>query len=136
MTTGDGDSNQRRAPAAPVAEADGTGLPQAAEAGALEDVDDVPVDRLARPARAEAEARDLARPHRSDYARLFDALARLAQVSGTAPDLLTVYRALVQFACASCPANGLYVSRYDEERHERRCVYAWSEGIEEDVAAL
>src|SRR2546423_587073 len=70
------------------------------------------------------------------YTLLLEALARLAQDSGTAPDLVTVSRALVQFACASCPANGLYVSRYDPERQEMRCVYAWNAGLEQDHSAL
>src|SRR5438067_1776659 len=70
--------------------------------------------------------RDASPPARSAYTLLLEALARLAQDGGTASDLLTVYRALVQFACASCPATGLYVTRYDAERREMRCVYAWT----------
>ncbi len=63
-------------------------------------------------------------------------LAALAQAVGTARDLTGVYRALLDFTLSVVPTNGLFVSLYDEERAQRTCVYAWSEGEEHDVSHL
>ncbi|CAN5573778.1 hypothetical protein BH20CHL6_BH20CHL6_08320 [soil metagenome] len=67
---------------------------------------------------------------------VLDRLAELAQSVGTARDLQTVYRALLEFAVATTPTSGIFVSLYDAERQERTCVYAWSAGHEEDVSRL
>jgi PAS domain S-box-containing protein len=71
-----------------------------------------------------------------EYQHLLERLGTLAQQVGTARDLATVFRALEQFIAASVPSNGLFISLYDAERQERTCVYAWSEGVEEDVSTL
>jgi PAS domain S-box-containing protein len=71
-----------------------------------------------------------------DYEQLLDRLASLAQAVGAASDLNTVYRALLKFALISTPCNGIFVSLYYPERKQRICVYAWSEGREENVTSL
>ena len=67
---------------------------------------------------------------------LLEHLANLAQSVGTADDLPGLYRALRQFAEASAPCDALYVTLYDQAQQARVCVYAYSNGREEDVAGL
>lgn len=71
-----------------------------------------------------------------DYERLLARLASLAQALAVASDLAAVYRSLLEFVRNSGPCNGMFVALYDPDRKERRCVYAWSEGREEDVTHL
>ncbi len=75
-------------------------------------------------------------PERLDESALLARLGALAQSVGTAPDLLTVHRALRDYIRAISPTHGLFISRYDPERAERTAVYAWSEGEEMDVSQL
>ena len=75
-------------------------------------------------------------PPEREYGRLLDRLGQLAQTLGTARDLLTVFRALRDFAIASMPFNGIFVSLYDPRRAVRTAVYAWSEGKEIDLPDL
>ena len=70
------------------------------------------------------------------YERLLDRMATLSQVFGTAHDLTSVFRALRDFALASTPGIGIFISLYDQERNERTAVYAWSEGQEIDLSTL
>jgi PAS domain S-box-containing protein len=86
--------------------------------------------------RSEEELRQADRRSIEAYERLLDRLALLAQALATAPRLEDVFRALLEFVVVSAPCNGMFVSLYDAARQERRCVYAWSEGREEDVAML
>ena len=65
---------------------------------------------------------------------LLDHLAALAQAVGTADDLMGLYRALRQYAQASAPCDGLYVTLFNHEQQERRVVYAYNDGREEDVS--
>ena len=69
-------------------------------------------------------------------ASVIERLADLAAATAAAPDLLAVHRALRDFALATTPTRGIFVSRYDAERRERTAVYAWSEGEEIDVSTL
>ncbi len=71
-----------------------------------------------------------------EYQHLLERLGTLAQRVGTARDLAAVFRPLERFIAASVPSNGLFISLYDAEREERTCVYALSEGVEEDVSTL
>jgi PAS domain S-box-containing protein len=71
-----------------------------------------------------------------EYEQLLEKLASLAQSLGTARDLLIVYRALRDFALASTPCSGIFVSLYDQKGNVRRAAYAWSEGEEVDVSNL
>ena len=63
-------------------------------------------------------------------------LARLAQELGTARDLIHVFRALRVYIEAVTGNNAVYVSLLDPVLQLRRCVYAWSDGAEVDVAEL
>ena len=58
-------------------------------------------------------------------------LAGLAEAVGTASDIAGLYRGLRQFAQASAPCDGMYVTLFDHERQERLVVYAYSDGEEE-----
>jgi signal transduction histidine kinase len=71
-----------------------------------------------------------------EYEQLLERLATLAQAFGVARDLTSVFRALCDFAVASTPCNGIFISLYDEDRDERNAVYAWSEGQEVDLSTL
>lgn len=70
------------------------------------------------------------------YEKLLERLARLAQVVGTASDLLTVYRGLHEFAEVSVPCDGICVSLFDAERELRTCTYLGRNGIEDDLSRL
>lgn len=71
-----------------------------------------------------------------EYQQLLVRIAGLAQQVGTADDLVTVCRALVSFVQTSAPCNGIFVALYDAEQQQRTCIYAWSEGEEEEVSDL
>ncbi|MDQ3938418.1 MAG: hypothetical protein M3253_07030, partial [Chloroflexota bacterium] len=73
---------------------------------------------------------------RPDAGALLAHLAALAESLGTAPDLLTVHRALRDYVRAISSTHGIFISRYEPERAERVAVYAWSEGQESDVSTL
>jgi PAS domain S-box-containing protein/putative nucleotidyltransferase with HDIG domain len=92
---------------------------------------DISERKAAEAALQEANARAI-----REYRHLLDRLATLAQAVGTADDLISISRALLDFVKASAPCNGIFVALYDAERQERRCIYAWSEGEEEDVGQL
>lgn len=72
----------------------------------------------------------------SDEPHLLDRLGTLTQAVGTARNLATVFRALQQFVVSCVPCNAIFISRYDSEQQARVCVYAWAEGVEEDVSTL
>ncbi|MGB7924342.1 MAG: ATP-binding protein [Pyrinomonadaceae bacterium] len=86
--------------------------------------------------RAEQALREANQRALTEYERLLDRVASLAQTLGTARNLATIFRALLDFAITSTPCSGLFISLYDEERDVRHAVYAWSEGEEEDLSKL
>jgi PAS domain S-box-containing protein len=96
--------------------------------GILEDID-------ARK-RAEQTLREADRRAILGYEGLLDRLAILSQELATASDLDGVFRSLRHFVEMSAPCNGMFVSLYHAASRQRRCVYAWSEGREEDVTQL
>jgi PAS domain S-box-containing protein len=71
-----------------------------------------------------------------EYERLLERIAVLAQALGTARDLLTVYRALRDFAVVSVPCVGIFISLYDPQKEWRTAAYAWGDDEEADVSAL
>ncbi|MGB7926374.1 MAG: CHASE domain-containing protein [Pyrinomonadaceae bacterium] len=71
-----------------------------------------------------------------EYERLLVRLASLGQALGTARELMTVFHALREFAIASVPCIGLFISLYDAQREARTAAYAWGEGEEVDVSEL
>jgi PAS domain S-box-containing protein len=72
----------------------------------------------------------------TEYEHLLDRVTGLAHTLGTARDLVAVFRALKDFAIASVPGSGIFISLYDPASRTRSPVYAWSEGEEVDVSAL
>jgi len=71
-----------------------------------------------------------------EYERLLERIAIMAQKLGSARELLAIYRALLEFARASAPCDGLFVSLYDSAQDVRTAVYGWGDEIEIDVSEL
>jgi len=72
----------------------------------------------------------------NEYEHLLDRLVSLADTLGTARDLVAIFRALRDFAIASVPCIGVFVSLYDAERKQRTAAYAWGDGEEVEVSKL
>lgn len=71
-----------------------------------------------------------------EYEHLLDRLTHLAESFGQARDLVTIFRALRDFATASVPCIGIFISLYEQSREVRTAVYAWGDGEEFDVSQL
>lgn len=71
-----------------------------------------------------------------EYERLLLRITSLAQALGTARDLVTIFRALRDFAVASVPCIGIFISLYDPRRDVRTAAYAWGDEEEFDVSQL
>jgi len=89
---------------------------------------DITTRRMAEEALREADQRAL-----SEYERLLEKVAKLAQVLGTARDLPVIFGGLKEFALLSVPCNGLFVSLYDSVRNVRTACYGWADGEELDT---
>ncbi|HEV2914762.1 MAG TPA: ATP-binding protein [Pyrinomonadaceae bacterium] len=72
----------------------------------------------------------------TEYENLLERISPLAQALGTARDLLTVFRALLDFTLASMPCIGIFIALYDPKRNVRTAAYAWGDGAEVDVSSL
>ncbi|HEX8142995.1 MAG TPA: ATP-binding protein [Pyrinomonadaceae bacterium] len=72
----------------------------------------------------------------TEYESLLERLNPLAQALGTARDLSTIYRALLDFTRASMPCIGIFIALYDAKRNVRTAAYAWGDGEEVDVSSL
>jgi PAS domain S-box-containing protein len=72
----------------------------------------------------------------TEYESLLQRLVPLAQALGTARDLLTIFRALLDFTRASMPCIGIFIALYDDKRKVRTAAYAWGDGAEVDVMNL
>lgn len=92
---------------------------------------DITQRKLAEAAMHEADQRAI-----TEYERLLDRVAALAQTLGMARDLTTIFRALREFVNTSAKCCGFFISLYDAERHMQNAVYAWSESEEEDLSRL
>ncbi len=92
---------------------------------------DISTRRQAEEALRQADQRAL-----SEYERLLEKLAGLAQTLGTARDLLAIFRGLREFTLLSVPCNGLFVSLYDRIRDVRTACYGWGDGVEIDTSEL
>jgi PAS domain S-box-containing protein len=92
---------------------------------------DITTRRHAEEALRQADQRAL-----SEYERLLERVAGLAQTLGTARDLLAIFRGLREFALLSVPCEGFFVSLYDPVRDVRTACYGWAEGQEIDVSEL
>lgn len=71
-----------------------------------------------------------------EYERLLERLSPLAEALGTARDLHTIYRALLDFALSSMPCIGIFIALYDPLKNVRTAAYAWGDGEEVDVSNL
>jgi PAS domain S-box-containing protein len=92
---------------------------------------DITNRRLAEEALRHADQRAL-----SEYERLLDRVAGLAQTLGTSRDLLAIFQGLREFTLVSVPCNGFFVSLYDPIRDVRTACYGWADGQEIDVSEL
>jgi PAS domain S-box-containing protein len=92
---------------------------------------DITERRRAEEALREADQRAL-----SEYERLLERVSLLSQALGTARDLVTIFRALRDFAVVSAPCDGLFVSLYDPNRDVRTACYGWGDQREVDVSEL
>jgi len=90
---------------------------------------DITTRRLAEEALRQADQRAL-----SEYERLLEKVAKLAQTLGTARDLGVIFGGLKEFAQLSVPCNGLFVSLYDPIRNVRTACYGWADGEELDIS--
>jgi PAS domain S-box-containing protein len=105
------------------------------EKGTLIGIVGVSVDITERKRAAEA-LREADQRAITEYERLLERLATLGQALGTARDLITIFRALREFAVASVPCVGIFISLYDPRRDVRTAAYGWGDGIEFDVSKL
>ncbi len=92
---------------------------------------DITNRRLAEEALRQADQRAL-----SEYERLLDRVAGLAQTLGTSRDLLAIFDGLREFTLLSVPCNGFFVSLYDPIRDVRTACYGWADGRAIDVSEL
>jgi PAS domain S-box-containing protein len=92
---------------------------------------DITNRRLAEEALREADQRAL-----SEYERLLERVAGLAQTLGTARDLGVIFRGLKEFALLSVPCDGLFVSLYDPVQNVRTACYGWADGEELDTSEI
>jgi PAS domain S-box-containing protein len=92
---------------------------------------DITNRRQAEEALRQADQRAL-----SEYERLLEKVAKLAQTLGTARDLNVIFRGLKEFALLSVPCDGLFVSLYDPLRDVRTACYGWGDGNEIDTSEL
>ena len=92
---------------------------------------DITTRRQAEEALRQADQRAL-----SEYERLLERIAGLAQTLGTARDLLAIFRGLREFTLLSVPCDGLFVSLYDPIRDVRTACYGWGDGQEIDTSEL
>ena len=72
----------------------------------------------------------------SEYERLLEKVAKLAQTLGTARDLGVIFWGLKEFTLLSVPCDGLFVSLYDPIRDVRIACYGWGDGQEIDTSEL
>ncbi|HAF21770.1 MAG TPA: hypothetical protein DCK93_02475 [Blastocatellia bacterium] len=92
---------------------------------------DISTRRQAEEALRQADQKAL-----SEYERLLEKVAGLAQTLGTARDLLAIFRGLKEFTLLSVPCDGLFVSLYDPLRDVRTACYGWGDGEEIDTSEL
>jgi len=92
---------------------------------------DITTRREAEEALRRADQRAL-----SEYERLLERIAGLAQTLGTARDLDVIFWGLKEFALLSVPCDGLFVSLYDPLRDVRTACYGWGDGEEIDTSEL
>ncbi len=86
--------------------------------------------------RAEETLRESQQHAITEYEHLLERLSPLGQALGTARDLSTIFRALLDFALSSMPCIGIFIALYDPKRNVRTAAFAWGDGEEVDVSGL
>lgn len=71
-----------------------------------------------------------------EYQALLSRIVPLAQTLGKTRDLISVYRALLDFVRASMPCSAFFVSFFDPNMGLRTGAYAWGDDGELDVSLL
>jgi PAS domain S-box-containing protein len=112
-----------------------TDTPINGEDGKIVGIVGVSVDITERK-RAEETLRESQQHAITEYERLLERLSPLAEALGTARDLSTIFRALLDFTLASMPCIGIFIALYDPNRNVRTAAYAWGDGAEVDVSDL
>ena len=92
--------------------------------------------RLVERARSEAALHEADQRAVKEYERLLNRIASLALALGRARDLTVVFRAVLEFALASTPCDGLLISLYNADLEERRLAFVWSKDEEIDLSLL
>jgi PAS domain S-box-containing protein len=86
--------------------------------------------------RAESVLKEANERALTDYERLVERIATLAQTLGNARDLITIFRALRDFTLVSVPSEGVVISLYNPEKEVRKLVYCWADDMEMDTEGL
>lgn len=94
------------------------------------------VGSLKRKAEQAAVYREADREALWEYQAMLARLCRLAEKAGTRPEVGGVFEAVFEFARASAPCDGIFVSRFDRASGLRTCVYAAGADGEDDVSKL
>jgi two-component system, cell cycle sensor histidine kinase and response regulator CckA len=92
--------------------------------------------RLVERSRSEAALHEADQRAVKEYERLLNRIASLALALGRARELTVIFRAVLEFALASTPCDGLLISLYNAEKQERRLAFVWSKDEEIDLSLL
>ncbi|MBA3352834.1 MAG: PAS domain S-box protein, partial [Blastocatellia bacterium] len=98
---------------------------------ALSVIQDITERKLSQEALLKAERRAA-----DEYQELLGRIVPLAATLGRARDLVSIYRSVREFICASMTCNGFFVSFFDLESSTRHAGYVWGEGEEVDISEL
>ncbi len=71
-----------------------------------------------------------------EYRALLARIVPLAQTLGTARDLVSIYRSVLEFVCASMRCTGFFISFYSPVTKLRTAAFAWGEHGEVDISKL
>ncbi len=71
-----------------------------------------------------------------EYDYLLNRLATLAQATGAARDLPTVFSAILNFARESVPCSALLISLFDQTQTSRQVIFMWYNGKESNVTDI
>lgn len=99
--------------------------------GTVIEVQDITEEKHAQEALIKAERRAA-----EEYHDLLQRIVPLGQTLGTSRDLISIYRALLDFVQNSMPCSAFFVSFYESESSLRTAAYAWGEQGEVDISDL
>ena len=98
---------------------------------ALTVIQDITERKRAQEALLKAERRAA-----EEYQALLQLIVPLGETLGTARELKTVYRSILEFVRSSMPCSAFFVSFFDAETRLRTAAFAWGEGGELDTSKL